>query len=92
MGPGDTGLKVTLAWDDVPGTPNVDPALVNDLDLVVHGPSGVRYFPWTLDPSEPGRAAVRAQPDHVNNLEQVVIDVPTPGAYRVCEPIARPVL
>jgi hypothetical protein len=32
-------LKVTLAWDDVPGTPNVDPALVNDLDLHVYAPT-----------------------------------------------------
>ena len=35
---GDPELKVTVAWDDVPGTPNVDPALVNDLDLRVFDP------------------------------------------------------
>ena len=27
---GTDALKVTLTWDDVPGTPNVGPALVND--------------------------------------------------------------
>src|SRR5262249_13968320 len=29
--PGQTQVKVMLAWDDYPGTPNVSPALVNDL-------------------------------------------------------------
>ncbi len=77
-------LKVTLAWDDVPGTPNVMPVLVNDLDLRVIDPSSQVHYPWTLaglaDPSAP---AVRDSEDHVNNIEQVVIDDPAPGVYRV---------
>jgi hypothetical protein len=83
VNPGDPQLKVTLAWDDVPGTPNVSPALVNDLDLRVFDAAQNQYFPWTLDPDNPGAPAVRTQPDHVNNIEQVVIDLPAPGAYRV---------
>ncbi|MFQ5590414.1 MAG: S8 family serine peptidase [Phycisphaerae bacterium] len=83
VGPGDAELKVTLAWDDVPGTPNVDPALVNDLDLVVYDPSSVRHFPWTLDPANPASAAVRTQADHVNNIEQVFVNSPAAGAWRV---------
>jgi hypothetical protein len=75
-------LKVTLAWDDVPGTPLVDPALVNDLDLLVTGPGGT-YYPWTLDPSMPDQPAARFEPDHVNNIEQVLIDVAAPGQYLV---------
>ena len=55
----DTQLKVTLVWDDVPGTPNVDPALVNDLDLRVFDPSSQQHFPWTLDPANPGNPAVQ---------------------------------
>ncbi|MBU0637481.1 MAG: hypothetical protein KKB50_01345 [Planctomycetes bacterium] len=39
--------------------------------------------PWTLNPAEPAAAAVRTQPDQVNNIEQVVVDAPPPGAYRV---------
>lgn len=80
---GDPELRVTLAWDDVPGTPNVDPALVNDLDLVVTSPSGVRHFPWTLDPLDPSAAATRDRGDHVNNIEQVLVASPEPGAWRV---------
>ncbi|UCC31530.1 MAG: S8 family serine peptidase, partial [Phycisphaerales bacterium] len=81
--PGDPELKVTLAWDDAPGTPNVDPALVNDLDLVVYDPSSAQHFPWLLDPDNPSDPAVRTQADHVNNIEQVFVDSPASGAWRV---------
>ncbi len=80
---GDPELKVTLAWDDLPGTPNVDPALVNDLDLRVFDPSETQFFPWTLDPNNPATPAVQIVADHLNNIEQVVISAPTPGTYRV---------
>ncbi|GJM24879.1 MAG: hypothetical protein DHS20C16_12940 [Phycisphaerae bacterium] len=79
----DTQLKVTLAWDDVPGTPAVNPTLVNDLDLRVLDANSNAYLPWTLNPAVPGDNAVRTQADHVNNLEQVVIDAPVPGEYFV---------
>lgn len=35
------GLKVTLAWSDAPAAVGANPALVNDLDLVVVLPNGV---------------------------------------------------
>lgn len=41
--PGQAELRITLAWDDLPGTPNANhatPALVNDLDLLLIGPNG----------------------------------------------------
>ena len=82
VGDGAEELKVTLTWDDVPGTPNVDPALVNDLDLLVTGPGGT-FFPWTLDPLDPAAPAVRTASDHVNNIEQVVVDNPPPGTWTV---------
>ncbi|RMF77900.1 MAG: hypothetical protein D6744_10755, partial [Planctomycetota bacterium] len=80
---GTPELKVTLAWDDPPGTPNVNPALVNDLDLVVTSPSGVQAFPWTLDPANPSAPAVRNQADHTNNIEQVLVDNPEVGTWTV---------
>jgi len=76
-------LKVTLAWDDVPGTPNVFGALVNDLDLRVIDPLGGRHYPWTLNPADPGASAVRTAEDHVNNIEQVLVDNPIAGTWRV---------
>lgn len=83
VNPGDPEMRVTLAWDDVPGTPNVDPVLVNDLDLQVFDPNGVRHFPWTLDPLNPATPAVQNQEDHINNIEQVTAANPMAGAWRV---------
>jgi hypothetical protein len=81
--PEDEELKVTVAWDDHPGTPNVAPNLVNDLDLVVRHENGTVYYPWTLDAENPATHAVRTQADRLNNMEQVVIDQPEPGIYLV---------
>jgi len=83
VNPGDPVMKVTLAWDDVPGTPNVNPALVNDLDLVVFDPSNNQRFPWTLDLANPGNPALQTQANHVDNIEQVFVSSPPPGVYRV---------
>lgn len=84
VAPGDPELKITLAWDDVPGTPNVDPALVNDLDLVVYSPSGVRHYPWTLGGlANPAAPAVRTQENHTDNIEQVFVENPEPGGWIV---------
>ncbi|HKQ50220.1 MAG TPA: S8 family serine peptidase [Phycisphaerae bacterium] len=84
VNPGDPVMKVTLAWDDVPGTPNVSPALVNDLDLVVFDPNNVQRFPWTLGGlANPSAPAVQTQANHVDNIEQVLVNAPIPGVYRV---------
>jgi len=83
VAPGAADMRVTLAWDDVPGTPNVNPVLVNDLDLRVFDPNGTRHYPWTLNPASPATAAVRTQEDHVNNIEQVYVSSPITGAWTV---------
>ncbi len=83
VGSADSELRVTLAWDDAPGTPNMTAALINDLDLLVYDPSESPHYPWTLDPNNPSAAAIRSQPDHTNNIEQVVITGATPGIYRI---------
>ncbi len=81
--PGAGPVKVTLVWDDFPAIENADPALVNDLDLVVEADDGTRYFPWTLDPDNPDNNAVRAQEDHTNNVEQVFIPAGAGATYTV---------
>ncbi|UCG17374.1 MAG: S8 family serine peptidase, partial [Phycisphaerales bacterium] len=83
VSPSDLELKVTLAWDDPPGIPNVSPALVNDLDLQVFSPSLMQAYPWTLDPNNPSIDAVRTQANHVDNIEQVFVANPEPGSWRV---------
>ena len=77
---GMASVKITLVWDDVPGTPaTTAPALVNDLDLVVTDASGVRRYPWTLNPASPSADAVRTAEDHLNNVEQVFADGSVPA-------------
>jgi hypothetical protein len=71
---GTKSLKVTLAWDDPPAAENAGEALVNDLDLVIFGPSGPRWWPWTLSPEDPAQPANNDRPDHLNNVEQYLIE------------------
>lgn len=80
---GTQDFSTTLAWDDAPAVPNVAIALVNDLDLVVFDPNGQQYFPWTLNPILPGSPAVRNAPDRKNNIEQVHVDNPMAGVWRI---------
>ncbi|RMF76815.1 MAG: hypothetical protein D6744_12010, partial [Planctomycetota bacterium] len=82
--PNTPELKVTMAWDDPPGTPLVNPALVNDLDLVVLDPSGTQHFPWTLGGlANPSAPAVQTQANHVDNIEQVYVAAPVAGVWTV---------
>jgi len=71
----DTGDKqtFTLVWSDRAADPSASKQLVNDLDLVVRDGDGDRYYPWTLDPSDPSAAASRDAEDHRNTVEQVVV-------------------
>lgn len=71
---GTTNVKVTLVWDDPAAAENASVALVNDLDLVVLDPNGVRHFPWALDPESPASDAVQTHEDHTNNVEQVQVE------------------
>ncbi|MCX5638375.1 MAG: hypothetical protein NTX52_11895 [Planctomycetota bacterium] len=80
---GQRELLVTLVWDDFPGDPSAAKALVNDLDLIVKDPNGRRYYPWTLDPNNPERRAVRTQEDHTNNVEQVWVCNPSSGTWTI---------
>ena len=84
---GTAQLKVTLAWTDPPALPFAQQALVNDLDLTLKRLSdGMVWMPWTPDPSptsvSPDGQAVR-MPDHINNVEQISIDLPPPGDYEI---------
>ncbi|MBC7834099.1 MAG: S8 family serine peptidase [Phycisphaerales bacterium] len=84
VNPGDPQMRITLAWDDAPATPNIATALINDLDLVVHSPSGQRVFPWTLGGmANPAALAVQTMEDHINNIEQVLVNNPEPGGWLI---------
>jgi len=80
---GQDSLSVTLAWDDFPGTGNVIPALINDLDVELYAPNGELHRAWTLDSQNPANNAVRNAPNRLDNLEQAKVDNPMPGVWQV---------
>ncbi len=79
---GATTLQVSLAWDDASAAAMAATVLVNDLDLTLLDPGGGLHQPWTLDPANPGNAATTGT-DDTNNQEQVTINNPQQGVWRV---------
>ena len=73
-----------LYWADPAAAPNSASTLVNDLDLTVSTPSASTVLPLIPDPT-PGNVNLPALPgvDHINNIEQVVIDNPVAGTYQM---------
>jgi hypothetical protein len=74
-------LKVFLTWNDVPAQLPAVKVQVNDLDLEVEDESGLS-MPLVLDPLNPSRVAAPGR-DSLNNVEQVIINKPTPGVYTI---------
>jgi len=83
---GTSQVRFMLYWKDVPANPGTSSALVNDLDLIVETPGGDNLLPWILDPT-PNPAALNAPAtngeDHLNNMEQVLINNPAAGDYTI---------
>jgi hypothetical protein len=77
-------LKVMLYWNDPPAAVMAEHTLVNDLDLEVINPSLITTLPLLLDtiPANVNNAATTGV-DHINNIEQVVINNPVAGTYSV---------
>ncbi|ULQ54002.1 S8 family serine peptidase [Flavihumibacter fluvii] len=77
-------FKVMLYWHDQPSSYYTLKNLVNDLDLTVQLPDGSTYDPMVLDTSAIGvtKPAVMGK-DHMNNIEQVVIEHALPGRYAI---------
>jgi hypothetical protein len=77
-------LKIMLYWNDPPASLISSQALVNDLDVTVQTPSTTTVFPKILDtiPSNVTNAATEG-PDHINNIEQVIVNNPQPGNYSI---------
>lgn len=66
-------FRVTIAWTDRPAH-----GLQQSLDLVVLGPDGKRKLGNPNLFRVPGQKA-----DHFNNLQQVTVEDPQPGEYRI---------
>ncbi len=90
---GNMPLKVTMAYSDpspdvvyeqagtsLASRSNLDPQLVNDLDLELVSPKGLVVRPLMLDPTHPGATAKEGR-DSRNNVEQCVVARPEPGVW-----------
>jgi len=83
---GTTQVRFMLYWSDPAATPGANPALVNDLDLVVTDPGSNAFLPWILDPTpNPVTLDLPATngKDHLNNMEQILINNPVAGDYDI---------
>ncbi|ULQ57644.1 S8 family serine peptidase [Flavihumibacter rivuli] len=77
-------FKIMLYWHDLPASLYSLKSLVNDLDIEVVGPDGVKHLPQVLDTSAAGVSLPAMEgEDHINNIEQVVLDIAMPGRYQV---------
>jgi hypothetical protein len=77
-------LKVLLYWPDAPAAPNATTTLVNDLDLTVTSPDAVIHQPLILNPAAANVNALAVEgADHLNNIEQVVINNPPAGNFNL---------
>ena len=75
-------LKITLYWQDPPANLLATKTLVNDLDLEVTTPTATAVLPKILDTIPANVVAVAGTgADHINNIEQVVINNPGAGNY-----------
>lgn len=81
---GTKQVRFMLYWADPAAMNGASTALVNDLDLVVTDPASATLLPWILNPA-PNAAALDAPAtngaDHLNNMEQVLINNPAAGNY-----------
>jgi hypothetical protein len=77
---GTDEIKVTLVWDDTPGTENAERTLVTDLNLRLTAPDATEYQPWVTNPNIPSQAAQTGN-DSLNNVEQVSVQSPQTGEW-----------
>jgi len=69
--------RVTLVWTDIPGPVNnqgLDDStscLVHDLDVTLVSPSGKKHYPYRLDDSNLGGAALNNSPNRRDNVEVI---------------------
>ncbi len=83
---GTAQVRFMVYWSDPAASPGASPALVNDLDILVTDPSSGTHEPWILDHTpDPTTLDLPATqgPDHLNNMEQVLLNNPTIGNYDI---------
>ena len=76
--------RIMVYWSDFPGSPVSAKALVNDLDMELSTFDGEVLLPYILNPT-PNATTLNAPATHgidnLNNMEQVLINLPSAGDY-----------
>lgn len=83
---GTKQVRFMLYWNDPAAASGATTALVNDLDLTVTDPGSTQLLPWILDPTPNGTTLnlpATNGADHLNNMEQVLINNPQAGNYDI---------
>jgi hypothetical protein len=77
-------LRVVLAYTDAPGTSGAVRTLVNNLNLRVVDPAGVRYVGNDFDPATGrSKAGSTSAGDGVNTVEVVLVDNAAQGVWEI---------
>jgi hypothetical protein len=76
---GGQPFEVTLAWTDYPAIAAANPTIVNDLDLLVTGPTGTYYGNEFVS----GQSVTGGSADRINTLENMLLSTPTPGLWKI---------
>ncbi len=79
--------KIMLVWNDLPASTNAFTSIKNDLDITVQSSSTLQTWqPWVLN-SSPNKDSLAALPvrkrDSLNTIEQITIDNPASGNYKI---------
>jgi hypothetical protein len=79
---GETELKITLVYNDLPGTTSATLHRINDLDLTVTSPSGTVYR-GNFGLSGGNYSVAGGTKDDKNTVENVFVQNPQAGTWRV---------
>lgn len=74
-------LKVTLVWSDYPAAANASVTLVNNLNLTLTAPNGTTTYLGNVFSG--GWSATGGSADTRNNVENVYIQNPTAGTWKI---------
>ncbi len=82
-------FKATVSWvDDSPSSSerddfvNIETELSTDLDLYIIADDGTIFYSYSLNPAQPEALATSSGFNHVDNVEQVEVNLPV-GTYKV---------
>jgi len=74
-------FKATISWVDVAGNSASGKSLVNDLDIYLLSDNGTKYYPYSLNKSNPTAVAFNDRANRVDNIEQIEISNLPAGDY-----------